>query len=31
LAEEWQEKRKRLLAEKPNFLKWITDTFDFKI
>ena len=31
LAEEWQEKRKRLLAEKPNFLNWITDTFDFKI
>jgi len=30
LAEEWQERRKRLLAEKPNFLKWITDTFDFK-
>ena len=28
LAEEWQEKRKRLLAEKPNFLKWITETFD---
>jgi predicted glycosyltransferase len=31
LAEEWQEKRKRLLAEKPNFLRWITDTFDSKI
>ena len=31
LAEEWQEKRKRLLEEKPNFLRWITDTFDSKI
>lgn len=31
LAEEWQERRGRLLAEKPNFLKWITDTFDSRI